>query len=288
MFTASVFWRRPSVLKSGMFRPRPIRPSRLSAKPVAWLRAKPNRTFIAGQVWRAAALQTAGRPCLPVGFAAHGMSGSYHILTLAAGLKGQALIGGGAAIAMGLPANLGLHGVAVATRPGMAPGCVLSGSCSSATQGQVATHAARHPVLRIGPADRADPAATLVRAQAFLADHMGAHPLVTATAPPTEVAAAQAAHGREAPAARFDAFPASLATAARAQGFRSLVVAGGETSGAVMQAPGPVAYDVGTEIAPGVPTLFPADGTGGLVLKSGNFGGPDFFSQALDRLATGR
>lgn len=209
------------------------------------------------------------------------------LLALAAGLKGQALIVGGSAIAMGLPANFGLEPALAAARPGATPGCVLSGSCSTATLDQVAAHAARHPTLKIGPAEMDNPAVTLKRALAFLADHRHDRPLVASTAPPAEVVAAQAAHGREALAARFDAFFADLATGARRQGFRAIVVAGGETSGAVVQALGPLAYDIGAEIAPGVPALYPAEEGHGLVLKSGNFGGPDFFARALDQLEAG-
>jgi uncharacterized protein YgbK (DUF1537 family) len=55
-----------------------------------------------------------------------------------------------------------------------------------------------------------------------------------------------------------------------------------------MQALGPLAYDIGAEIAPGVPTLFPAQGGPALALKSGNFGAPGFFDQALDQLQAGR
>jgi 3-dehydrotetronate 4-kinase len=208
--------------------------------------------------------------------------------TLATGLNGAALIVGGSAIAMGLPANFGLKPVADAPRVGATPGCVLSGSCSMATLGQVAVHAARHPVLQVGPADMSDPAATLRRALDFLSAHRNDRPLIASTAPPDEVAAAQATHGREALAARFDRFFADLAVGARNAGFRAIVVAGGETSGAVMQALGPLPYDIGAEIAPGVPALYPAETGHGLALKSGNFGGPDFFARALDQLEAGQ
>jgi uncharacterized protein YgbK (DUF1537 family) len=165
---------------------------------------------------------------------------------------------------------------------------VLAGSCSTATQGQVAAHGRHHPVLQIGPDDMTAPEAALARALAFLSDRREARPLVASTAPPAAVAAAQAAHGREALAARFDRFFGDLASAASKAGFRAIVVAGGETSGAVMQALGPLAYDIGAEIAPGVPTLFPAQGGPALALKSGNFGAPGFFDQALDQLQAGR
>ena len=78
----------------------------------------------------------------------------------------------------------------------------------------------------------------------------------------------------------------SLAVTAAAAGFGRLVVAGGETSGAVVNALGLRALDIGPEIAPGVPALsaLGRHGSLALTLKSGNFGGPDFFAQAVAAL----
>jgi uncharacterized protein YgbK (DUF1537 family) len=70
-------------------------------------------------------------------------------------------------------------------------------------------------------------------------------------------------------------------------GVRRLVVAGGETTGAVIDALGVRTFEVGGELAPGVPVLT-ADRPGGpllLVAKSGNFGGPDLFAEALNATA---
>jgi uncharacterized protein YgbK (DUF1537 family) len=210
------------------------------------------------------------------------------LLALAPALADQALIVGGSAIAMGLPANFGLRPQAPAPRPGAIPGCILAGSCSTATRGQVVAHGRTHPVLQIEPDDMMAPETALSRALAFLSAHRGSRPLVASSAPPDIVAAAQSAHGRAALAARFDSFFGDLASAANSAGFRAIVVAGGETSGAVMQALGPIAYDIGAEIAPGAPTLYPTQGGPALALKSGNFGGPGFFDQALDQLQAGR
>lgn len=211
------------------------------------------------------------------------------LAALGRGLAGHGLVVGASAIAQGLPANLGLAGPApVGARGGAATGAVLAGSCSAATRAQVARHAEAHPVLTLAPEALDDPAAALGRALAFLEAGRGRRPLLATSADPEAVSAAQARHGREALAARIDGFFARLAQAARAQGFDALVVAGGETSGAVAAALGPRAYAVGAEVAPGVPTLYPAGDGGGLVLKSGNFGGPDFFDRALDALEAGR
>ncbi len=202
-----------------------------------------------------------------------------------AATAGHPLIVGGSAVAAGVLAALGPgRPPARQPRPKAAPGCVLSGSCSRATLEQVAVHAARHPTLHLAP-----DALSADEALAFLAAHVGARPLVATSAPPDAVAAAQARHGRDALAARIDALFAGLARRAPALGYGGIVVAGGETSGAVASAFGALACAVGEEIAPGVPTLYPAGSApAGLVLKSGNFGGPDFFARALDALEAGR
>jgi 3-dehydrotetronate 4-kinase len=202
------------------------------------------------------------------------------------------LLVGGSALAQGLPANFGLApaGPDAPQRPvPEGQGFVLAGSCSTATLSQIAHHARAHPVLRVTPDDLADPDAALSDALAFLAANADARPLVTSSAPAEVVAAAQARHGRETLAAKLDTFFARLAAEGLKAGLRFLVVAGGETSGAVAGALESAAFDVGSEVAPGVPTLYPETGVAaGVVLKSGNFGGPQFFDDALDALEAGR
>ena len=116
--------------------------------------------------------------------------------------------------------------------------------------------------------------------------HRGAAPLVYASADPDELARNQAEHGAEATAGYFEAILTRTATAAADAGFARIVVAGGETAGAVAPGldPGPLA--IGPEIDTGVPAMR----AGGarpiaLALKSGNFGGPDFFARAVAVLA---
>lgn len=210
------------------------------------------------------------------------------LLRIAEAAGGDRLLVGGSALAMGLPALMGLAGGRVAGRAVAGPGLALAGSCSGATLGQVAAHEARHPTLRVAP-EEALAAGAAERAWAFLQAHRGERPLVASSAEPGAVAAAQARWGRERLAGALDALFARLGARAFAEGFEALVVAGGETSGAVAGALGAGAWDVGEEVAPGVPTLYPADGTArGVVLKSGNFGGPGFFDEALDALGAGR
>jgi len=95
------------------------------------------------------------------------------------------------------------------------------------------------------------------------------------------VAKAQEAYGAQRVAAAVEAFVGQLAAALQARGYRRFIVAGGETSGAVVQALGVSQLAIGPEIDPGVPALRGLDVPVGLALKSGNFGATDFFSKAL-------
>ncbi|MDH5247174.1 MAG: hypothetical protein OEW98_12010, partial [Betaproteobacteria bacterium] len=107
--------------------------------------------------------------------------------------------------------------------------------------------------------------------------------LLSASAPPDRVAAAQAALGRERAATVVEDAMRRIAVELAAAGARRFVVAGGETSGAVVEALGVRALAIGPEIAPGVPWTRAADGKPyALALKSGNFGGPDFFTRAFE------
>jgi len=109
--------------------------------------------------------------------------------------------------------------------------------------------------------------------------------LIQASAAPPAVAAAQAALGRERAGALVETAMAEIAAGLVATGVRRLVVAGGETSGAVVHALGIQALQIGPQIDPGVPaTLSPGEPRVALALKSGNFGAPDFFLKALEAL----
>jgi len=210
------------------------------------------------------------------------------LLLLGSAVAGHRLVTGGSGIAMGLPANFGIR---PADRKddftgARGPGLVFSGSCSNATRRQVARFAAAHPALKIEADDVLDLDRAFERSIAFLHENMQATPLVYSTDEPSAVAAAQERHGRERLASAYDTLFARLVTASVAAGFRRIVSAGGETSGAVASALGGVAFEIGPEIAPGVPAL--ATGAAprlALALKSGNFGQDDFFDRALEVLA---
>jgi len=200
----------------------------------------------------------------------------------------MALMTGGSAVAMALPGLwqarglVGQSGTAVA-KAAEGPALVLSGSCSAMTNLQVADYLGRgHPAYRLDPLALTDgPGAALD----WLAAQSGA-PLIYATAEPEAVRAAQSALGTARAGALVEEALAAVATFARDRGTRRFVVAGGETSGAVASALGIDRLDIGPEIAPGVPWCFATSGVHpiAITLKSGNFGGPAFFTQSLELL----
>jgi uncharacterized protein YgbK (DUF1537 family) len=203
------------------------------------------------------------------------------------------LITGGSGVAIGLPASYRVARIipkregasALATVGG--PGIVLSGSCSAATLGQVERFAAKHPAIAIDPAALASaPEKTVSGLLAWANDKLKSGPaLIYASAPPDQVAAIQAQFGREKAGSMIEHAIAKLAAALATQGVRRFVIAGGETSGAVVSALKVEALEIGPQIAPGVPACLSYGETRfALALKSGNFGGPDFFAEALEAL----
>ncbi len=209
------------------------------------------------------------------------------LLALGRLAAGHALVTGGSGIALGLPANFGLAAGAGAPLPATeGDTLVLAGSCSAATRGQIAAYTPDHPALKLGVTPGLDPGPEVARAVAFALANRGRAPLVYSSADPAEVAGIQAEHGAEKSARYFEAILTGVATRAAAAGFRRIIVAGGETSGAVATglATGPLV--IGPEIATGVPAMR-SRGTPPLAvaLKSGNFGGPDFFVRAAEALA---
>ena len=106
--------------------------------------------------------------------------------------------------------------------------------------------------------------------------------LIYATDSPDTVKAAQDALGREEAGALVEDALATMAAGLRDMGVSRMVVAGGETSGAVVQKLNIGALRIGPEIDPGVPWCVSIGGQKmAVALKSGNFGGPDFFENAL-------
>jgi uncharacterized protein YgbK (DUF1537 family) len=242
---------------------------------------------------RIAALRAAG-----TGLAVVDAVSNDDLLRLAPALIDLPLLTGGSGLAIGLPANAGLQPSprAAALPPAGGWRAVVSGSCSQATNRQVAQfRAAGHPAWALDPlAVAADSAAEVAAVLAWAAPHLPGGPvLVYSTAEPAAVKAVQARLGVEAAGALMEQALAAVARGLVGLGVRQLIVAGGETSGACVQALGIARMRIGPQIDPGVPwchaQVTPDSGRGPqglhLALKSGNFGGDDFFSRAFERLA---
>lgn len=215
------------------------------------------------------------------------------LVTLGKACAEMRLVTGGSGAAIGLPENFREAGL-IPKRDAVTPleavgglGAVVAGSSSQATMGQVAAFRTRHPALALDPLQLAENldrevAAALDWAKPKLA---GGPVLIHAGGTPQAVKAVQDKLGRERAGALVELALAGIAQGLVAAGVRRLVVAGGETSGAVVQGLGVKALQIGPQIDPGVPAcLAVGEPRLALALKSGNFGAEDFFMKALDAL----
>lgn len=212
------------------------------------------------------------------------------LVTIGMATRDARLVTGGSGIALAMPELVAAEeraaGGAMAFAGVAGPEAILAGSCSRATLVQVERHqAAGHPVMPVDVEDLLTGRVAAEAAVAFVRQNVGHAPLVYSSASPERVRDTQAAFGREAVADRLDAFFGEVARLLVADGVQRLVVAGGETSGAVVKALDLTSVDIGPEIDVGVPVLQVRDGAPlALALKSGNFGSRDFFSKALNVL----
>lgn len=209
------------------------------------------------------------------------------LLILGRACADMAVVTGGSGLGMGLVPNLEHAAEANARPPGATngPRAVIAGSCSAATQRQVAAMKAAAPAFQVDPLALRDDPGLVEAALAFADAHLGDGPiLIYATAGGDEVRAAQAALGVEAAGALVEDALARIAQGLVQRGVRRLIVAGGETSGAVVKALGVPHLRIGPQIDPGVPwthaTLPETGAPIALALKSGNFGADDMFLQA--------
>ncbi|MGR3908110.1 four-carbon acid sugar kinase family protein [Burkholderia sp. SR8] len=201
------------------------------------------------------------------------------------------LVTGGSGIALGLPENFRRAGLLpqrdnAASLPRIdGLSAVLAGSASKATNAQVAAWRESRPSFRIDPLAAARGEPVVDEALAFARSHLPHPVLIYATATPDEVKAVQQALGVEAAGHLVETTLAAIARGLRELGVRKFVVAGGETSGAVVQALDVKSLQIGAQIDPGVPATATIDAQPlGLALKSGNFGKVDFFDKALRAL----
>jgi uncharacterized protein YgbK (DUF1537 family) len=166
---------------------------------------------------------------------------------------------------------------------------ILSGSCSQATLAQVrAFEEQGGDVLRLDPVELAKGSAALGEAAQWAGASLGRKPVaIVASDTPDGVQAVQSMLGPEKAGQIVEQAFAQLAPALVANGVTKLVVAGGETAGAVVNALGVQAMAIGPEIDPGVPWTQVVQGDCEglcLALKSGNFGAEDFFTKAFEVL----
>ena len=207
---------------------------------------------------------------------------------LGAAVRDLPLVTAGSGVAIGLPENFELHHVNDATRLPRRPGrrAVIAGSCSVATNAQVLDY-----IQRGGAAYALDPFKVaagkeeIQRAVEWALPRLERPVLIYSTAEPARVTEVQRQLGVDGAGLMIEQALAAIARALVDAGVTQLVVAGGETSGAVVQALGIKALRIGPQIDPGVPWTASEGGQSILLaLKSGNFGTPDFFTKCFVQL----
>ena len=214
------------------------------------------------------------------------------LLRLGPAVADLRLVTGGSGLAIGLPANWGLapNGDAAALPAPSGGSAIVSGSVSVATNGQVvAAIRAGVPAFAVDPLRIAGGEGVIGLALDFADEHLADGPvLIYSTDSPQAVRTVQGRLGAGEAGTLVEQALAAIARGLVERGVGRLVVAGGETSGAVVQALGLDSLRIGPQIDPGVPWCaapLPRGGTLHITLKSGNFGSEDFFTKAFDHLA---
>ncbi len=215
------------------------------------------------------------------------------LMRLGTALADMPLIVAGSGVAIGLPQN---HGIkpssgASALPKALGSSAIISGSCSAATNAQVKAFIAQGlPAFAIDPASLAAGDDVVSQARGWALEHLGKRPvLIYSTAQPDAVKSIQGKLGVAEAGAMVEHALASIAKELVQAGVGQLIVAGGETSGACVQALGIEQMQIGPQIDPGVPWCYAHAHLAEpksihLALKSGNFGSNDFFSKAFTLL----
>ncbi|WP_299625909.1 3-oxo-tetronate kinase [Pelagibius sp.] len=216
-----------------------------------------------------------------------------HLVAIGRAAAGLSLITGGSGVAMGLPQNFRDRGLLGGEDPlrnfaaPAGPAAILSGSCSAATQEQVAmAEEAGIPAYRVDALSLSSGETSAAALLDWAGRQDSSRPLmIYSTAAPETIRGVQDRLGRDQAGALVEETLAEVARGLVDQGVRRLIVAGGETSGAVVNGLSLQALEIGPEIDPGVPwTRSAGEPPLALALKSGNFGAPDFFLKAWDLL----
>jgi 3-dehydrotetronate 4-kinase len=213
------------------------------------------------------------------------------LLKLGPALKSMPLVTAGSGVAIALPANFGLtpSNAASELAPPAGSRAIVSGSCSVATNRQVRAFVrAGGESFRVDPSQAANGVDVVAQAISWASGRLSHGPvLIYSTAEPIEVKAAQQNLGVQQAGRLVEDLLADIARRLVDIGVRQLVIAGGETAGACVQALNIEQMRIGPQIDPGVPWCYASTGTADvhLALKSGNFGTDDFFSKALAMLS---
>ncbi|KAA0018803.1 four-carbon acid sugar kinase family protein [Salinicola corii] len=209
-----------------------------------------------------------------------------HLTTIALASRDMPLVTGGSGLALGLGALYSAPTSEVAALPEAGGGAlILAGSASNRTREQI-EHARQHmPIRALDPeALHRDFSATLDAIEQWAVPRLGSPLLIHSDTRPEIVRKAQQSLGVEASGALVERALAELATRLVEHDIGRLIVAGGETSGAIVRALGIGSQRIGPEIDPGVPWTWTESDFGPLhmALKSGNFGAPDMFTRAWE------
>ena len=213
---------------------------------------------------------------------------SSHLRNLGQAVKAFKMVTGAAGLAAGIAQNQaqnlgGKSDENPAGLPRRAQTVALSGSCSVMTNKQVAAYRQKAPYFALEVESCLQVMDTYVeQVCAWVAAHLdgGLAPLVSATAGPQKLQAIQRQYGAKVSSQAVEMFFSRLAQRLREAGVRNFIVAGGETSGTVVQSLQIKGFHIGPSIAPGVPWVRSIDGALSLALKSGNFGDEQFFEKA--------
>lgn len=205
------------------------------------------------------------------------------LVEIGAAAKDLPLITGGSGVALGLPANFGCSpGRDVAWHPQQGKAAILSGSCSNMTRAQIEYHLTTQPGQKIDLVKVIEGEQTPEGVAQWLYDSEGL-PVAYSSADPEEVKQLQQKFGRDSTATTLENFFGQTARHLVQLGIKKLVIAGGETSGAVVEHLELNTLQIGPEIDPGVPALRAHENLV-IALKSGNFGTHDFFAKAVSVL----
>lgn len=217
---------------------------------------------------------------------------SAQLITLGQAAKSLRLVTGGSGLAAGIAQNWAdrlsdQSEARTAGLPQRAPAVVLSGSCSTMTNRQVARYRPLAPHWEVDVEaclHDGEDGAYVQQVLDWVMAHLDGRyaPMIYATTDPDKLRIIQSRHGTDRSSDAVERFFSRLAPRLKASGVRNFIVAGGETSGTVVTSLGVRGFHIGPQIAPGVPWVRSIEGSLSLALKSGNFGDEHFFAQAQD------